>query len=109
MLILRGAPALSLFRSQKLLAQLQSTVPEISAVIAEFQHYINNTSELPELQREILEKLLTYGPSISQTTPDSSVWQGHYWVVPRAGTISPWSSKATDIAHNCGLESHSTH
>ncbi|MGB0361004.1 MAG: phosphoribosylformylglycinamidine synthase, partial [Endozoicomonas sp.] len=103
MLILRGAPALSHFRSQKLLAQLQGKIPEITAVVAEFRHYIKKRSELDGRQIAVLEKLLTYGPTIQQTVPEYSPWKNKYLVVPRPGTISPWSSKATDIAKNCGL------
>nr|MDT0250896.1 phosphoribosylformylglycinamidine synthase [Endozoicomonas sp.] len=107
MLILRGAPALSQFRSQKLLAQLQSRVPEISCVVAEFQHYVKTQSlsdrELNDRQADILARLLTYGPKIQQTEPEGSASQTEFLVVPRPGTISPWSSKASDIAHNCGL------
>ncbi len=107
MLILRGAPALSQFRSQKLLAQLQSKVPEISCVVAEFQHYVKIQSScetgLSERQADILARLLTYGPKIQQTEPENFASQAEFLVVPRPGTISPWSSKASDIAHNCGL------
>ncbi|WP_067520312.1 phosphoribosylformylglycinamidine synthase [Endozoicomonas ascidiicola] len=103
MLILRGAPALSHFRSQKLLAQLQGKVPAITAVVADFQHYVKKMSELDDNQAAILEKLLTYGPTIQQRIPDSVSWKGEYLVVPRPGTISPWSSKASEIARNCGL------
>lgn len=107
MLILRGAPALSQFRSQKLLAQLQSRVPEISCVVAEFQYYVKIQSlceeGLNDRQADILARLLTYGPKIPQTEPEGSATQAEFLVVPRPGTISPWSSKASDIAHNCGL------
>lgn len=104
MLILRGTPALSKFRSQKLLDLLQSKVPEVTCVVAEFQHFIKAQSELSEKQEDILARLLTYGPKITQAEPECVSFQSHFLVVPRPGTISPWSSKATDIAHNCGLE-----
>ena len=104
MLILRGAPALSNFRSQKLLHSLQERVPEITAVVAEFQHFVKTSSELNSGQNGILAKLLTYGPKISQSPPDNAASETFFLVTPRPGTISPWSSKATDIAHNCGLD-----
>ncbi|MGI9275996.1 MAG: phosphoribosylformylglycinamidine synthase [Endozoicomonas sp.] len=100
MLILRGAPALSLFRSQKLLATLQNKIPEVSGVFAEFQHFIRTDDELSEGEVQTLEKLLTYGPRLQEEECKGTL----FLVVPRPGTISPWSSKATDIAHNCGLE-----
>ena len=104
MLILRGAPALSNFRNQKLLNSLQEKVPEITAVVAEFQHFVKTSSELNKKQNEILAKLLTYGPKIFQSSPENAASESFFLTVPRPGTISPWSSKATDIAHNCGLD-----
>ncbi|MCW8883816.1 MAG: phosphoribosylformylglycinamidine synthase, partial [Motiliproteus sp.] len=99
MLTLRGAPALSAFRRQKLLAALQEKVPVVSAVYAEFTHFAELNSELDEQAQGVLEAILRYGPKADAETPAGRL----YLVVPRPGTISPWSSKATDIAHNCGL------
>ena len=103
MLILRGAPALSPFRSQKLLASLQNQIPEISSVSAEFQHFIRVNDDLSPQELQILEKLLTYGPSLEEGESGSEQTDALFLVVPRPGTISPWSSKATNIASNCGL------
>ena len=103
MLILRGAPALSQFRNRKLLSRLQSAVPGISCVVAEFQHYVNVQSELTDPQADILARVLTYGPTTPPIEPVDAPWHSPFWVVPRPGTISAWSTKATDIAHNCGL------
>ena len=104
MLILRGAPALSEFRSQKLLNTLQTKVPEIIGVVAEFQHFVKTSSELTKQQSSILARLLTYGPKRTQTQPAEAASETFFLVTPRPGTISPWSSKASDIAHNCGLD-----
>ncbi len=101
MLILRGNPALSPFRVQKLLKTLQAKVPEITAVTAEYQHFIKTCSDLDGNQANVLKRLLTYGSRQKPTEKSGEL----FLVVPRLGTISPWSSKATDIAHNCGLES----
>ncbi|MFT5675896.1 MAG: phosphoribosylformylglycinamidine synthase [Paraglaciecola sp.] len=99
MLVLRGAPALSDFRSDKLLQQLSSTGIPVSGIYAEFVHFAELSESLLADERQVLEKLLTYGPHASEHQA-----LGHLMlVVPRPGTISPWSSKATDIAHNCGL------
>ncbi|MEO6876774.1 MAG: phosphoribosylformylglycinamidine synthase, partial [Opitutaceae bacterium] len=99
MLILRGSPALSPFRLAKLLQDLTAAALPARAVSAEFVHVVETTAELTPAQRFVLEKLLTYGPSRT-----GSVVAGLTQVVaPRPGTISPWSSKATDIAHICGL------
>jgi len=99
MLILRGSPALSPFRLAKLLQDLTATGLPVKAVNAEFVHVVETSAELTAAERAILDQLLTYGP---RRTPASL--EGLLQVVaPRPGTISPWSSKATDIAHLCGL------
>jgi len=101
MLILRGAPALSSFRSQKLLANLQQAVPGVIAVSSEFVHLAHVSAPLTEDQLLVLKQLLTYGPKAEREVSH----QGElFLVVPRLGTISPWASKATDIAKNTGLE-----
>ncbi len=96
---LRGAPALSPFRRKKLLTSLRQLVPETQSLYAEYMHFVELDGNLSAEQRTVLDKLLTYGPTGSSETPDGTL----FLVVPRPGTISPWSSKATDIAHNCGL------
>ena len=100
MLELRGAPALSSFRNSKVLAALQAVLPGVQSVYAEFMHFIDVEQELDLEQLAVLNKLLTYGPSAKTEALDGVL----FLVVPRPGTISPWSSKATDIAHNCGLQ-----
>jgi phosphoribosylformylglycinamidine synthase len=62
-------------------------------------HLVDCDRELAAAQLEILENLLTYGPLMESASVEGQTW----YVVPRPGTISPWASKATDIAHNCGL------
>ena len=97
--ILRGAPALSDFRRSKLLARLQNRVAAVSGVYAEFMHFAELTAELDESSEQVLSRLLRYGPSVAVEEPAGEL----VLVMPRFGTISPWSSKATDIARNCGL------
>ena len=99
MLILRGAPALSDFRVQKILARCQQAQLPVTNVYAEYAHFADLTTELSSDEQTKLEKLLTYGPTIAEHTPAGTL----VLVTPRPGTISPWASKATDIAHNCGL------
>ncbi|WP_040261954.1 phosphoribosylformylglycinamidine synthase [Pseudomonas massiliensis] len=101
MLILRGAPALSAFRHGKLLEQLSQKVPAVTGVYAEFAHFAELKADLNDEQLQVLARLLKYGPSVAVQEPRGRL----FLVVPRAGTISPWSSKASDIAHNCGLAS----
>ncbi len=105
MLILHGAPALSDFRLNKLLDQLQVIDPNITGVVAQFVHFADLSEQLDDAETHVLTKLLTYGPlmeqdpSVGSTSSDTC----ELVVVPRPGTISPWSSKASDIAHNAGL------
>lgn len=98
MLQLPGSSALSPFRQQKLLAGLQAVVPEISAVYAQYVHFVDVEQQLSDDALNRLRALLDYGESETIDT------QGVLLLaVPRPGTISPWASKATDILHNCGL------
>ncbi|RUO75680.1 phosphoribosylformylglycinamidine synthase [Pseudidiomarina taiwanensis] len=97
--IVRGAPALSEFRADKLLQRLTEAGFAVTEVYAEFVHFVETNAALTDSANQVLAKLLTYGPERAAHTPAGEL----FLVVPRAGTISPWSSKATDIAHNCGL------
>jgi len=100
MLTLRGAPALSNFRNQSQLSRLQEALPSIEGVYAEFVHFVLVDGKLALADADKLDKVLRYGPNVAvQEMSDNLVL-----VIPRIGTISPWSSKATDIAHNCGLQ-----
>jgi phosphoribosylformylglycinamidine synthase len=99
MLILRGAPALSAFRHGKLLEQLTSKVPAVTGLYAEFAHFAEVTGVLAADEEQVLARLLKYGPSVAVQEPLGRL----FLTVPRFGTISPWSSKASDIARNCGL------
>src|SRR5688572_12002944 len=99
MLILPGAPALSSFRREKLLRALQDRQPGVTDVAAEFIHFAHLSQSLDTHETELLAQLLTYGPRSRKVALSG----GLLLVVPRPGTISPWSSKATDIAHNAGL------
>lgn len=98
--ILRGAPALSEFRISKLKDAFAEKSLPVHDVYAEYMHFADVSAPLAEAERVILEKLLTYGPTIAEHTPTGLL----VLVTPRPGTISPWSSKATNIAHNCGLK-----
>ncbi|MFP6844455.1 MAG: phosphoribosylformylglycinamidine synthase [Thalassolituus sp.] len=99
MLELRGAPALSEFRLNKTLNKLQQVLPHVSAVYAEFTHFADLKAELSATELTVLQRILRYGPKADVREPSGE----SFLVIPRFGTISPWSSKATDIAHNCGL------
>jgi len=115
MLELQGAPALSAFRHAKLLADLRAVVPEVDTLKAHYVHFIDHNGELDAAARQVLDRLLDYGfetqgfeaqgfEGRGAESEGEVARDGHlFLVVPRIGTISPWSSKATDIAHNCGL------
>jgi phosphoribosylformylglycinamidine synthase len=105
---LRGQRALSEFRLAKLRQSLpaaltsRSTQPSHGGVSlhAEFWHFVETSRELSAQEHERLTRILTYG-----SASPLDVAQGALLLVtPRLGTISPWSSKATDIARHCGLE-----
>ncbi|MBU8895082.1 phosphoribosylformylglycinamidine synthase [Corallococcus sp. M34] len=99
MLTLRGAPALSDFRLAKLLSHCRERVPAVAAVYAEFVHFADTSAPLSETEQTSLHRLLEYGPRSVPGERSGSL----LLVIPRPGTVSPWSSKGTDIAHNCGL------
>ena len=93
-----GSNALSSFRVQQLLPALQAVHDKISAVSARFVHLVASDTAPDAALHAQLAALLTYGDPY--TGPDEGVL---LVVTPRLGTVSPWASKATDIAHNCGF------
>jgi len=105
MLILPGAPALSSFARDQLFRKLQARVPQVSRVESRFLHLVDTNGPLDADAAALLERLLRYGPaSASASTADDDPAALEFIIVPRPGTISPWSSKASDIARNCGLD-----
>ncbi|MCH8180454.1 MAG: phosphoribosylformylglycinamidine synthase [Proteobacteria bacterium] len=100
-----GGNALAPHQVQALLPRLQAIHPKISAVHARFVHWVALDQALPQEQLDKLSALLSYGDAY--TGPSDAGKDGVLIVVaPRLGTVSPWASKATDIAHNCGLGIH---
>jgi len=97
MLQFRGGPALSPFRIRKLLETLRQIDPDTSGLDSQFLYFVDVEGELGGGDRTLLEKLLL---DAAQPAPPSGAL---ILVVPRIGTVSPWASKATDIAHVCGL------
>ena len=98
---LRGSAALSRFRLDKTLVSVRASLPRVSHLYAEFWHFAWSEGALGEAEQNVLQQILTYGPKLAEETPAGDL----FLVVPRPGTISPWSSRATDIARHCGLES----
>ena len=103
MLTLRGAPALSAFRLDKLAQKFSTIDPDIQLLHTEYMHFAELREPLSPKRQDVLANLLRYGPDLPAGNTDPSQGATLLLVVPRPGTISPWSSKATDIAHNCGL------
>ncbi|MBH9552931.1 phosphoribosylformylglycinamidine synthase [Inhella gelatinilytica] len=95
-----GGNALSAFRTQSLLSKLQAAVPRIKGVQARFHHWVASGQALSADQVDQLAALLRYGPDALEAPKGETAL---VVVTPRLGTVSPWASKATDIAHNCGL------
>ena len=117
MLQLPGSTALSDFRLEQLLRALQARVSAIRNVTAHFAHFVDLTESLDATQIAVLEELLNYGRHAADVSDSrqtgaeldeqalADLSSKILLVIPRIGTISPWSSKATDIAKICGLTS----
>jgi len=93
-----GGNALSGFRAQALLPRLQAVSPRITGVAARFVHWVCSDVPLARGDTDKLDALLRYGDPYTGAADGTLIV-----VAPRLGTVSPWASKASDIAHNCGL------
>jgi phosphoribosylformylglycinamidine synthase len=100
MRVFSGSLALSPAKLAKRLTSLQQHNPRIRGLAAHYVHFVHEGAPLSAADADKLEQLLRYGP---HSAPLSGASDLTLWVVPRLGTISPWSSKATDIARLCGL------
>jgi phosphoribosylformylglycinamidine synthase len=99
MLKIPGTSALSSFRINRLLGDLQAIEPGVTALSAGFIHFVDVACDLGNAESTLLKELLSYG----SLAIDTEFAGEQLLVLPRAGTISPWSSKATEIAQRCGL------
>jgi phosphoribosylformylglycinamidine synthase len=95
---LRGAAALSSTRLARLTDTVKSALPKLKLVAAEFRYFVELRGPLSDDERARLVDLL--GATPAGDAPAGAM----LLVTPRLGTISPWSSKATDIARNCGFD-----
>jgi phosphoribosylformylglycinamidine synthase len=94
-----GGPAYSKFRKEKLLGKLQKVNGQIKDIHSEYIHIVWCEKKITDTEKVILEKILHYGPKAhSLKYKNNSII-----TIPRPGTISPWASRATDIANHCGL------
>ena len=94
-----GGRALSEFRARQLLPRLQAVDARIEGISARFVHLVATDTPPDAEARERFEALLDYGEPFTEPAGAGA----RIVVTPRLGTVSPWASKATDIAHNCGL------
>ncbi len=97
-----GINALSDFRIQQLLPRLQAIHDRITGIQARYVHLVATESPLDQALAPKLAALLSYGDP-ARPLPEVIVPGSVFLVSPRLGTVSPWASKATDIAHNCGF------
>jgi phosphoribosylformylglycinamidine synthase len=100
MFSLFGAPALSQFRLDHSLRALRTVDSRVTALSSRWLHFVDDSRPLIESELSLLGKLLTYGPRAEAPAQGGQ----RLLVTPRVGTESPWSSKATDIVHVCGLD-----
>ena len=99
MFTLMATSALSDFRAARLLKRIREIAPAAQGVSARFVHFVHAQRQLTDDESARLQALLHYGADGADVKADAT-----FMVIPRLGTISPWASKATDIAHNCGLD-----
>jgi phosphoribosylformylglycinamidine synthase len=98
-----GGDALSSFRAHALLPRLQAINSRISAVAGRYVHWVWSDAPLARPELDKLSALLQYGDFYSGRASSDADASTLIVVAPRLGTVSPWASKATDIARNCGL------
>src|SRR5579863_3769193 len=98
LLVLHGGDALPSFRRERLLPRLQELAPGLEQLDADYWYLAEIDGTLEEAELTVLERLVCESrPTAHRSSPPGLL------VVPRIGTISPWSTKATDIARHCGL------
>ena len=97
-----GGRALSDFRAAGLLRRLRERVPAVTGVSARHVHWVASAGPLDADTQGRLARLLDYGDPYAVPAPSDPATV--LVVAPRLGTVSPWASKATDIAHNCGFD-----
>ncbi|MBT3431835.1 MAG: phosphoribosylformylglycinamidine synthase, partial [Candidatus Thioglobus sp.] len=94
----QGISALGAFKTKALQVKISQAQPGLNLLSAEFIHFSDLNDALTEVEKKHLDQLLSYTQALSANTAKSSII-----VIPRLGTISPWSSKATDIVHLCDI------
>ncbi len=100
MLCFYGGSVYTPFRQQQILTQLQQKNSKVKSFTATYHYFVAVKEMLVEKELSQLKLLL---PDVFQGSHSKPSNDFEFWIVPRLGTISPWSSKATNIAHNCQL------
>lgn len=96
-----GGNALSPFRAEALLRRLRDVAPAVGALSARYVHWVASDAALDAATAGVVDRLLRYGPPAAAAATGAATTT--VVVAPRLGTLSPWASKATDIAHSCGV------
>ncbi|KAB7745149.1 phosphoribosylformylglycinamidine synthase [Nostocoides sp. F2B08] len=104
--IVEGGNALSPFRAAALLARIRQVAPAVTDVSARYVHVVSSDAPLDEATTATVRRLLDYGSAYRPTSGEGTGGEVRIVVAPRLGTVSPWASKATDIAHSCGVDIH---
>ncbi|MBT4161517.1 MAG: hypothetical protein HOE54_09440, partial [Gammaproteobacteria bacterium] len=104
LMVLPGPAALSPFRVRKLEADLKAAGIETKIRDTQYLHFIDVDGLLAPDELSLLNSLLNYGSESERRSAVDEVDSSFNLVIPRRGTISPWSSKASDIARICGLD-----
>ncbi len=99
---LLGSSVLSSFRREQLLQRFTELDLPVADISGRYEHYVWTDTGLAAPDQSKLEQLLDYGSVVEEGKEGKNTLVLR--VVPRFGTVSPWASKATDIAHNCGLQ-----
>jgi len=94
-----GSRVYSEFRKSDLLKGAKESSFDIKDLTSSHLHVIESKKKLSSKDEKSLNQILTYGEDIKEVlVPENTIFIG-----PRIGTISPWSSRATDIIHHCGI------
>ena len=94
-----GIQALRNFKVRNLNEKINTAFPNIKLLSSEYIHFVETNNKLSNKNQLVLDKLLNYSPLL-----DTSNSLQKIIITPRIGTISPWSSKATDICQLCSLD-----
>ncbi|QLE79418.1 phosphoribosylformylglycinamidine synthase [Francisella sp. Scap27] len=97
--IFEGLSALSPFKKEQVLADAKKITSKVESISAQYIHIVETDEELSAKQEDVIKSLLDYNKEYGATTLKGFT----FITAPRVGTISPWSSKATDIIQNTGI------